>query len=80
MHPFLDAGKLSDDELSQRLNKAYTHLAHQTSLGHMPTIQSIKEVIDTLETEKSARLQKFIFGDQSKEPNTSIDLGKIDND
>ncbi len=58
MHPFLDVGKLTDEELIERLGKAYTHMNYQKSLGHVPTVHSIKEIIQSLEEERHNRMRK----------------------
>jgi hypothetical protein len=81
MHPFLDTKKLSDEEIIERLGKAYQHLNYQTAMGHTPTIQSIKEVITSLEDERKNRLQKTIDDEIARKypnPNKSIDLGKLE--
>lgn len=78
MHPFLDTSKLSDDEILEKIGKSYTILAQQQALGHTPTVQSIKEVIDALIEEKNKRMQKIIADDAAKKPaSNTIDLGKL---
>jgi len=81
MHPFLDVSKLTDEEIIERLGKAYTYLNQQTALGHTPTVLSIKEVIQSLELERQDRSRKMIDEEtkrkfpKDKEP---IDLGKLE--
>ena len=58
MHPFLDVTKLTDEEIIERLGRAYTYMNYQVSLGHNATVQSIKEVIQDLEDERNQRMQK----------------------
>ncbi len=82
MHPFMDTSDLSDDELTKKLDKAYQYLQQQTGLGHTPTVESIKEIIETLELERSTRLLKAMSGDQKKidESLKPIDIGTIEDD
>lgn len=81
MHPFLDVSKLTDEEITERLGKAYLYLSQQTALGHTPTVLSIKEVITSLETERHDRSQKIIEEEtkrkfpKDREP---ISLGKLE--
>jgi hypothetical protein len=58
MHPFLDVSKLTDEELIERLSKAYNHVSYQKSLGHAPAVHSIKEIIKSLEDERHNRMMK----------------------
>jgi len=58
MHPFLDVSKLTDEEIIQRLGKAYTYMNAQKELGHTPTVLSIQEVVQCLEDERQARLRR----------------------
>jgi len=81
MHPFLDTSKLTDEEIIDRLGKAYLFMNAQVVLGHAPTVHSIKDVIQSLEDERAKRMQKLIddelkrkFPDDLK----PINLGKID--
>lgn len=81
MHPFLDVSKLTDDEIIDRLGKSYQYLNSQTALGHNPTVQSIKEIIQSLEDERQSRLQKTMheeFHRKYPNANKSIDLGEVD--
>jgi hypothetical protein len=81
MHPFLDVSKLTDEEIIEKLGKAYTYLNNQTALGHTPTVHSILEVIKSLEGEKYTRMSK-ISDDESRKKNiyanTSLDIGKLE--
>lgn len=81
MHPFLDTSKLTDEEIIERLGKAYTFMNEQTALGHTPTVLSIKEVIQSLEGERAKRMQKLI-DEESKRKNPTelnpIDIGKLE--
>jgi hypothetical protein len=81
MHPFLDVSKLTDEEILTRLGKAYTYMNQQVGLGHVPTVASIKEVIQSLEDERVSRMDKMIETENKKKtPNAHepIELGKID--
>ena len=81
MHPFLDASKLSDEEIIQRLGRAYQYMNAQVALGHAPTVHSIKEVIQTLEDERRVRMQRIIDEENKRrnpEPNKPIDLGNLE--
>jgi len=82
MHPFLDVTKLSDEEIIERLGKAYTFMNFQKSVGHMPAVVSIREVITALEEERSTRMQKVMADEVDKkypDSNKPIELGKIEN-
>lgn len=81
MHPFLDVKKLTDEEIIERLGKAYLYLNGQTALGHNPTVQSIKEVIASLENERHDRLQRNSdeeFKKKYPDENKPIELGKLE--
>lgn len=81
MHPFLDASKLTDEEIIERLGKAYTYMNEQKELGHSPTVLSIKEVIRSLEEERNTRMQKMIDDEYKRKfpkANDPIELGKLE--
>jgi hypothetical protein len=81
MHPFLDTSTLSDEEIINRLSKAYTFMNMQKQLGHNAAVQSIKEVIQALEDERQKRMQNLAREEEKrKNPNTnqSIDLGSLE--
>lgn len=81
MNPFLDVTKLTDEDIIDKLGKAYSFLNYQTQLGHMPTVKSIKEVIQTLEDERHSRMQRLISLENEKKypsANKPIELGKLE--
>ena len=81
MHPFLDTSKLSNDEIIEKLGKAYTYMNQQVSLGHTPTVTSIQEVIQFLEDERQSRLQKQMDDEYKKkypDSNAPLNVGKVD--
>jgi nucleoid-associated protein YejK len=81
MHPFLDASKLTDEEIIERLGRAYTYMNAQVMLGHNPTVHSIKEVIQTLEDVRLERQQKSSedeFNKKYPDKNKPLELGKLD--
>ncbi len=81
MHPFLDVGKLTDEEIIERLGRAYSFMNAQVSLGHTPTVLSIKEVIQSLEGERAKRMEKMMDDEfKRKYPNDlkPIELGKLE--
>ena len=81
MHPFLDVSKLTDEEIIERLGKAYSFMNYQVSLGHTPTVVSIKEVIQSLEDERRQRLVKTMDEEYNRkfpESNKPIELGKLE--
>lgn len=83
MHPFLNVSKLTDEEIIERLGKAYTYMNAQVSLGHNPTVHSIKEIIESLEGERALRMQKLIDEEHKRKfPNDlkPIELGKIEDE
>lgn len=82
MHPFLDVSKLSDEEIIERLGRAYTYMNAQVSLGHNPTVFSIREVIQSLEDERRERQQHTMneeFNKKYPDKNKPLELGKLDN-
>lgn len=81
MHPFLDVSKLTDEEIIERLGKAYSYMNTQTALGHTPTVQSIKEIIQSLENERKSRMQKTMDEEYKRKyptANNPIELGKLE--
>lgn len=80
-HPFLDVGRLSDEEIVERLGKAYMYMNAQVSLGHTPTVASIKDVIQALEAERQQRIQAMMDEEQKRKYpdfNKPIDIGTIE--
>jgi hypothetical protein len=81
MHPFLDIKKLSNEDIIERLGRAYTYMNTQVSLGHTPTVHSIREVIQTLEDERQTRMQSVMSDEYNKkfpDINKPIELGKLE--
>jgi hypothetical protein len=81
MHPFLEVHKLTDEEIIERLGKAYTFMNAQVALGHSPTVFSIREVIQHLENERASRMQKMIddeFKRKFPKADDPIELGKLE--
>lgn len=81
MHPFLDTKKLTDEEIIERLGRAYSFLNNQVALGHTATVVSIKEVIQSLEIERRERMQKISSEEQNKKnpyANKPLELGNLE--
>ena len=81
MHPFLDVSKLTDEEIIERLGKAYTYMNAQVALGHNPTVFSIKEVFQSLEDERRDRQQRNMdeeFKKKYPDTNKPLELGKLE--
>jgi hypothetical protein len=81
MHPFLDVNKLTDEEIIERLGKAYSYMNYQSSLGHNSATHSIKEIIQSLEDERNDRMGKRVDDEfKRKYPNdlAPIELGKLE--
>ncbi len=81
MHPFLDVKNLSDEDIIDRLGKAYSYLNNQVSLGHTPTVKSIEEIIQALEDERRNRMQRMVDEEYKKKNpdlNKTIDLGGLE--
>ena len=81
MHPFLDVSKLSDEEIIERLGKAYVYMNAQVALGHNPTVLSIKEIIQSLEDERGQRMHKNMDEEYKRKfpnENKPIELGKLE--
>lgn len=80
MHPFLDAKKLTDEELIDKIGKARLHMNAQIELGHTPTVNSIREVLEALELEQETRMSDRM-NEKSEEKNADdlspIDIGKL---
>lgn len=81
MHPFLNVSKLTDEEIIEKLGKAYTHMNYQKQLGHTPAVHSIKEVIQSLEDERHQRMARNMDEEYKKkfpDTNKPIELGKLE--
>lgn len=81
MHPFLDVGKLTDEEILERLGKAYIYMNLQVAMGHSPTVYSIQEIIQSLEDERRLRMQKNMdeeFKKKYPDDLKPINLGKLE--
>lgn len=81
MHPFLDVKKLTDEEIIERLGKAYSHMNMQKTLGHGPAVLSIQEVIQSLEDERRDRMHKMVDDEYNRKfPDLKkpIELGKLE--
>lgn len=81
MHPFLNVSKLTDEEIIERLGKAYSYMNYQVSLGHNATVFSIKEVIQDLEDERNMRMMKNQDNEYKKkfpDKEAPLDVGKVD--
>lgn len=81
MHPFLNVGKLTDEQIIERIGRANSYLNMQSSLGHTPTIHSIEEVINSLEEERSLRLRRNTnaeFNRVHPDNLAPIEIGKIE--
>ncbi len=81
MHPFLDVSKLPDEEIIERLGRAYTYMNAQKILGHTPAVLSIQDVIQSLEDERFSRMQKLIdteFKRKFPDADKPIELGKLE--
>jgi len=81
MHPFLEVSKLTDEEIIERLGKAYSYMNYQVSLGHSATVHSIKEVIQSLEDERISRMNKTTDEEYKRkfpDARKPIELGKLE--
>jgi hypothetical protein len=81
MHPFLDVSKLSDEEIIERLGRAYTFMNMQKELGRTATVTSIMETIQSLEDERRNRLSNIMseeFKRKSPKDLEPIELGKLE--
>lgn len=81
MHPFLDVSKLTDEEIIEKLGKAYSYMNAQVALGHNPTVHSIKEIIQSLEDERKFRVQKTMDEESKRkypDADKPIELGKLE--
>jgi len=79
--PFLDTSRLTDEQILERLGRAYSYLQVQSSLGHAPTVLSIKSVIEQLELERESRLQRNSTEEFNKKYPKDLDpinLGKLE--
>ena len=71
----------TDEEIIERLGKAYTYMNYQIGLGHTPTVMSIKEVIEDLEAERAMRIQRTMDEEYKKkfpDSDKPHDIGTVD--
>lgn len=81
MHPFLEVNKLTDEQIIERLGKAYSYMNYQTALGHSATVQSIKDVIQSLEDERVKRMSENNDTEYKRKfpgAQEPIELGKLE--
>lgn len=81
MHPFLNVSKLTDEEIIERLGRAYIFMNMQKTLGHTPAVMSIREVIQSLEDERTKRMDKMMDDEYKRkfpDANKPIELGKLE--
>lgn len=92
MKSFYDYSGLTEDQLYEKLRKAYAYLSMQKALGHSDTIASIEFTIAALEDERTKRIttinpstssnkkMKKAQEDLLKKDLEPITLGKLDNE
>jgi len=81
MNPIYDPAALTDDELLEKIGKANAFMHIQSELGHTPTVDSIKHVLESLELERITRFQNQTTEEQKKKNPKSLDaitLGELD--
>lgn len=80
MHPFLDPRTLTDDQLLEKIDKAYAYINFEKKFGRDMTVHSIQEVIETLEEEHRNRLNKVRYEEINKKLANSkpIEIGKLE--
>lgn len=81
MHPFLDVSKLLEEDLIEKLGKAYLYMNAQIALGHTPTVHSIKEIIQSLEDERRVRIERSMDAEYKRKypkANDPIEIGKLE--
>lgn len=84
MHPLYDPSSLSDDDIQDKLGKCYQMLNYQSQFGRQATMDSIRQVIDTLEAEKERRIYERQKAEQDRQRQKSkeqqsdhIELGEV---
>lgn len=83
LHPHFDPSTITDDQLYDKLNKAYQYLSQQEQLGHNPTVASIQHAILALENEKMSRFEAQMAAETDKHNEDllkPINLGTIENE
>lgn len=84
MHNLIfDPAKLTDDQILEKLGKAYQYLSFQENLGHDSAVASITQTIIALDNERISRFQDSIEADIAHtNPNLldPIELGTIENE
>mgnify|MGYP000154354490 CR=1 FL=1 len=84
MHPLYNPSALSDDDIQDKLAKCYQALNYQSQFGRQPTMDSIRQVIDSLEYEKERRIYERQKAEQAKQKQKAkdsqsdhIELGEV---
>lgn len=71
MHPLYNPESLTDDEIHDKLSKCYQMLNYQSQFGRQATMDSIRQVIDTLEYEKERRYYERQKAEEQKQKQKS---------
>jgi hypothetical protein len=74
MNPFFDSSKLSEDELTQKINEAQSKLVWAQRIAYNPDmIRQFSAFLDQLMFEKDERYKKEIFNQRQKDFPTVIE-------
>jgi hypothetical protein len=76
-HPFIDTKSLSDEELIDKLKQANSYMNYEMSMGRIQTVESIRNVVIALETERANRQQDRQMQEAKKHTKPPLELGKL---
>lgn len=72
MHPLLDPREYTDDQLTEKIKKCNLFLAQQLQVGNMSAVDSIRQVLDTLEFERQERALGYRNDEKDTKPQPEI--------
>lgn len=76
-HPFIDTKSLSDEELIDKLKRATSYMNYEMSMGRIQTVESIRNIVIALDTERANRQLDRQIQESKKHTKPPLELGKL---